>query len=157
MAYTHSKYEVEVQKVRVTSVAASASFGGIALDVVDKIGGTWGPGFVPHFIKGVAVIPQTGQAASSNCAFDAEIVGGAAVGTPTRIFTINLPTTATGGTAVYYTPTYVIEMKPGMTMQVYPTIAMASEGTARVILYVEPRWEEPANVTSMAAAVGPTP
>lgn len=158
MAYTHSKYEVMMQEAGIGPSVGGAvgatqilSAGGIALLPTGVIA-TWAPGFVPHFIRGAAIV---------NTATDVT-VGSAAVvqisadistpGTPTGLFRLSLPSGGGGlNTAHYYRPTYQIEVKPGMTVIAKPTTGATAGVRANIILYVEPRWEEPGNVTTMTA------
>jgi hypothetical protein len=153
MAYTHSKYEVEMNTPILgpsTVATPTAIAHGLRLDVTG-IAGQWGPGFVPHIIRGAAVVPLTPTTNHTDdvfVRFDADI---STVGTATTAFTINLPTTAGGrsGYSVYYTPTYEIIINPGSQMTANVTAAATAGVYAKVVLYVEPKWETPANVTSM--------
>ena len=159
MSYVHSRYEVEM----VRSQAGSASLGGqggptmaqaFGVDLLPTTyNAAWGPGYVPHIIRGAAVILSASNvAAFGNDAveikFDADI---STPGTPSNLFSIELPSAVTdhSNKAIYYTPTYYIEIKPGMTVKANTASAATAGVRARLMLYVEPRWEEPANVTAM--------
>ncbi len=72
-------------------------------------------------------------------------------GTPTLCFTISMPSAAVAHKAIFHRPTYSLELKPGMILEVQCTGATAGV-YAKGILYVEPRWEEPGNVTTMQAS-----
>jgi len=121
---------------------------------VTTVVAAWGPGYVPHRVRGAAVV----MSASNVGSFTGAAVGiqfGADISTPgtvTNTFNISLPSSGVNGVAVYYTPTYVIELPPGSRMEAHATTAATAGVRARLMLYVEPRWEEPANVTTMRAA-----
>lgn len=152
MAYTHSKYEVELNSPIGPSDGAkpTAAAHGVRLDATG-VAGQWGPGMVPHIVRGAAIVPlspTTNHTNAISVRFDADI---STPGTPTDIFTIVLPTTA-GGRAhhsVYYRPTYYIEIKPGSLVRANVTAAATAGVYAKAVLYVEPRWEEPGNLTGM--------
>ncbi len=155
MAYTHSKYEVEINPaLGATSIAGVTVQNGLNLTVTSIVG-SWGPGFVPHFIRGAALIKVGAQATGAftgdpvGVRFSADI---STPGTPTLLFTIRLPSAAVGHKAIFHRPTYQIELKPGMICEVNAATAATAGVFAKAILYVEPRWEEPANVTTMQAS-----
>ena len=146
MAYTHSKYEVRMSPNYVpTGIAGAAVTGGVNF-AVTGIMARWSCGFVPHLIRGVAVVRHvTGFSANAGkFALQADI---STPGTPTRICSMSVPTAGVAHKSIYYRPTYDVEIKPGTFVDFLVTAA--DTGSGEVILYVEPRWEEPANVTSM--------
>lgn len=151
MAYTHSKYEVHmVPKNRAISASGTATtIDGILIDVTGIVAG-YTVGFVPHLIKGAGVLSSATVANTAivPIGFEADIT---TPGTPTRAFTVILPVANVGHKSVFYRPTYEIEIKPGMEMTANVTAAATAAINASIILYVEPRWEEPANVTTMVA------
>lgn len=155
MAYTHSKYEVEVAPYTGSATGASNSTPSVAGNglwiAVTGIVGRWAPGYVPHLIRGAAVV-RTGVTTEPDGAihigFQADI---SALGTPTRMFTIVVPTSGAIHKSIYYAPTYEIEVKPGAIVDVNVTAAATAGQFAKVILYVEPRWEIQGNVSSMLA------
>ena len=152
MAYTHSKYEVEIVPAQgATAVGATANMNGMDL-AVTTVAGVWGPGFVPHIIKGAALIRVGAQATTPFTGDPVSVIFSADIsvpGTPTKMFQINLPSSAHGHTAIYYRSTYYIELKPGMQCEVHCATAATKGVYAKGVLYVEPRWEEPGNVTTM--------
>lgn len=153
MAYVHSKYEVEVIPAQgATALGATSVMNGMDLGVT-TIAGIWGPGYVPHIIRGAALLmvqPTTGFTGGPvGVEFRADIT---TPGTPTKLFSISLPSSGAAHKSIYYTPTYYIELKPGMVLDVHATTAATVGVYAKGILYVEPRWEEAANVTTMRAA-----
>ena len=147
MAYTHSKYEVEMQPMHATTFPADNEFG--VRMTVTTAAAKWGPGFVPHIIRGAAILPLVTTALTNDASvvFEADI---SVAGTPTKLFNINWPTAVRAHTSIYHRPTYYIELKPGQLVQCRVTTAADAAASAKVILYVEPRWEEPGNVTSMS-------
>tara|TARA_Y100000310_G_scaffold291992_1_gene320385 strand:+ start:2275 stop:2757 length:483 start_codon:yes stop_codon:yes gene_type:complete len=156
MAYVHSKYEVAMVPV----VEGNASLGGLGSAtsagaagsaVVTTLMAAWGPGYVPHIIRGAALVMTGSDAgaftgAAVVCSFNADI---STPGTATQLFQIALPSSGNTNKAVYYTPTYQIEVPPGAEVQLIATTAATAGIRARAMLYVEPRWEEAENVTTM--------
>jgi len=148
MAYTHSKVEVEMQPhTPATAAGPTALANGVQLDVT-TLAAVWGPGYVPHIIRGAAVIPlvTVAQTDPIGCRFEADI---SVAGTPTHLFTITVPTAGAIHKAIFHTPTYYIEIQPAHLVELHATTAATAGMYAKVVLYVEPRWEEAANVTSM--------
>lgn len=156
MAYTHSKYEVEVIPAQgATVVGATALMNGMDMGSGTTIIGSWAPGFVPHIIRGAALIRVGAQATAgfSGGAVKVNFRGDLTTpGTPTTLFSISMPSSPVGHKAIYHRPTYQIELKPGMVLDVNCDVAATVGVYAKAILYVEPRWEEPGNVTTMQAA-----
>ena len=155
MAYVHSRYEVEIiPALGATGVAAATQQNGLNLTAT-LIAGVWGPGLVPHIIRGAALV-RVG--AEENTTFSGDPVGVrftadiSTPGTATHLFTISLPTAVAGYTSVYHKPTYIIELMPGMLLRVNASTAATAGVFAKGILYVEPRWEEPVNITGMRKA-----
>jgi hypothetical protein len=152
MAYTHSRYEVEMQRVAdVSSVGQATALGQGGVELATTVVAEWGPGYVPHRIRGAAIVMSgsdvgnlTGGAVE--CSFEADI---STPGTVTKMFGIGMPSTGGANTSRYYTPTYVITVNPGTRVQFRCTTAATDGVRARAILYVEPVWEEPANITGM--------
>ena len=151
MAYTHSKYEVEMVPYTGSATGASDSTPSIAINGAwISVTGTvaqWAPGMVPHLIRGAAV-KQTATVLHANgvvIGFEADIT---TPGTPTRLFTITLPTVGSNN-AIFKVPTYQVEIKPGQIVSANVTAAATAGVGAKIILYVEPRWEHPTNVTGM--------
>jgi len=145
MAYTHSKYEVQMAPVIVSG--APTSYEGVDLGATGVVA-RWTPGLVPHIIKGAAVMSfaTTAAANAAHFSFRADL---STPGTPTQILKIVQPTTRVAHTAMYVRPTYYIEVKPGSVVQLNVTAAADAGDKGQVVLYVEPRWEEPGNITGM--------
>jgi hypothetical protein len=148
MAYTHSKYEVAMAPVQAISASGAATTVDGALIDATGVAARWRPGYVPHVIRGAAVMSSATvqHNAAISIGFEADIT---TLGTPTRVFTIVLPTTAGQHKSIFYTPTFDIELAPGMLMTANVTAAATAAVRAQITLYVEPRWEVPGNVTSM--------
>jgi hypothetical protein len=154
MAYNHSRYEVEMQRVdHISAVGGATALGQGGVALITTVAAEWGPGYVPHKIRGAAIVMSGSDVGnltggSVECSFESDI---STPGTVTKLFGIGLPSTGMANTSRYYTPTYVIEILPGHKIQFRCTTAATAGVRARAILYVEPRWEEPANVTAMVA------
>lgn len=152
MAYTHSKYEVTLEPA-MPSTAPAAGFNGIDFNQpgATVAAAVYAPGIVPHIIRGAAVIPLVTTALADDVSvnFDADI---STPGTPTNLFKILWPTEIKAHTSLYYIPTYYIEIKPGQHVDVRVSTLGAAGSNAKVVLYVEPRWEEAANITAMQLA-----
>ncbi len=152
MAYTHSKYEVTLV-ANVPSSAPAAGFTGIDFNQpgATVAAAIYTPGIVPHIIRGAAIIPLVTAALADDASvnFEADLT---TPGTPTKLFEIIWPTEIKAHTSLYYIPTYAIEIKPGQHLNVRVTTLAAAASQANVILYVEPRWETPGNVTAMLLA-----
>lgn len=152
MGYTHSRYEVEVQPAT-PSDAPAAGFNGIDFNQPGATiaAGVYAPGYVPHIIRGAALIPLVTGALADDVSvnFDADI---SVAGTPTLMFKILWPTEIKAHTSLYYTPTFEMKINPGRHVDVRVTTLGAAGSNAKVILYVQPCWEEPGNITGMLAA-----
>lgn len=149
MAYSHVSYEVNFQPFQGPSTAArpTASNYGVRLDATG-LNAKWAPGYMPHIIRGAAILSfaTTADTDPIKCGFEADI---SAPGTPTRLFTITIPTTRVKHSVVYYKPTYRILIKPGMEVDFLVTAAATAGRYGKVVLYVEPSWEDPSNLTGM--------
>lgn len=148
MAYTHSRYEVEmIPNTAATAGGPTALANGSRLDATG-IAAQWGPGFVPHIIRGAAVVPLVTINGSDDTfvRFDADLT---TPGTPTTLFTINVPTSGAPHRSIFYKPTYYIEIVPGDRLTANVTAAATAGVYGKIMLYVEPRWEEPTNITGM--------
>ena len=149
MSYAHTQYEVELRPFHGPSAGAkpTASNYGVQLDVTG-LNAKWAPGMMPHYIRGAAVLPFATTADTSPVVvgFEADI---STPGTPTRLFSITVPTTRIAHKAVYYKPTYNILIKPGMEVDFRVTAAATAGRYGKVVLYVEPSWDDPANLTGL--------
>jgi len=139
-----------VPNTAATAGGPTALANGARLDATG-IAAKWSPGLVPHLIKGAAIIPFVTINMSDDVfvRFSADI---STAGTPTDLFTINIPTVGAVHKAIYHTPTYNIEIKPGMQVDANVTAAATAGVYGKIMLYVEPRWEEAENITGMLAS-----
>ncbi len=71
--------------------------------------------------------------------------------TASEITALNVATTDIIGKTVYKTNLNV-EVSPGEMIYPVVTAALASGPLYRAMVYVEPRWERPGNITSMRAS-----
>lgn len=144
-------YEVRIAPYHAaTAGGPTANQNGVNLSITG-VAGEWSPGYVPHIIRGAAVIPRTGHVRTGavHVGFNADM---SVQGTATRLFTIVLPTTVTAaGEVVYYSPTYSVKVKPGRVVQAAVTAAATAGSYGHVVLYVEPSYDVPGNVTSMTS------
>ena len=160
MAYTHSKYEVQmvpqtpgVSTGVATNMTATFNRLGTFFSSTGAVG-EWGPGMVPHLIKGVAVIRETGTVDDAVWNVRFQHIKGP-TNTATNIANIVMPTTVTSpGQAVYYVPTNEVEIKPGEYVRAVVTATPTYRTAGKIMLYVEPRWEIPGNVTTMILTTG---
>jgi hypothetical protein len=138
MAYTHSKYEVIVAKTQ--SVASAADIG------------TWAPGYMPHIIRAVAMIFDVSANATGVTKVDKRPTAGSDTGRGDGDIAILNYTTAVGAQGlVVYKDGLDIELLPGEEAVFEVTDATPTAGSAHLILYVEPRWEYPSNISDMSA------
>lgn len=156
MAYTHSKYEVVMQGI-VPAPSAGAPTSINFVNSIVQVTGTvaeWGPGLMPHFVRGVAYVQTAGQVNTAAVHMRFQHVKGNA-STATNIATIVHPTTVTSlGRSVFYLVSGNVEILPGEGVRVAVTAAATVGVAGRYILYVEPRWELAANVTQMLQTTG---
>ena len=158
MAYTHSKYEIsmspQVPKVSTSpGTAPTVDNFGVILDVTGVVA-EWGPAMVPHIIRGVGMILQSGNPQAAAVHLRLQHVKGVA-STATNIAHLVHPTTVTSlGRCIYYVPSGNIEIKPGELVRTNVTAAGGVGTYGQVVLYVEPRWEIPGNVTEMLLTTG---
>jgi|TARA_Y100000310_G_C20676709_1_gene813519 hypothetical protein len=160
MAYTHSKQEIVMAGIT-PSPSGGALSGPTANQHVNSfIGGVtgvvaeWGPGVMPHLIRGLAYVQTAVAVNTAAPVFRFQHVKGVA-STATNIGTLVLPTTVTSlGRSCYYLVSGNVEVKPGEAVRVNATAAVTAGVAGRFVLYVEPRWETPGNVTEMILTTG---
>lgn len=164
MAYTHTQYGVRMDGAAV-STAADAVFptvgsrfgslpnGGGGLSVTYGVAGfgshRWKPGCVPHRIVRVGVETDANLSDPQNLHFTVKPGAGSATG---LAFSMMLPTTTATGSQCIKTVTSYIVVNPGQALCAAVSTAISSVN-AKVYLWVEPVWEEVANVTD---ATSPT-
>lgn len=158
MAYTHSKYEImmDPQVPAVTTspgTAPTVDNFGVIMDVTGTVA-EWGPGLMPHILRGMAMILQSGnpQAAAVHLRMQ-HVKGGAS--TVTNVGHLVHPTTVTSlGRAIYYLVSGNVEILPGELVRAVVTAAAGVGTYGKIALYLEPRWEIAANVTEMLLSTG---
>lgn len=139
MAYTHSKYEVLVTANGVLSSAADI--------------GDWSPGYIPHIIRAVALVFTTVPQATGVTKVDLRPAAGSDTGRGDGdIAVVNYTVALAPAGAVIYVDGLDIEVLPGAEAVFQVTDATPTSGNAHLILYVEPRWEIPANISAMVAS-----
>lgn len=138
MAYTHSKYEVVLTNV--TSGLSCTTSG-------DKA--AWGPGMVPHVVRGVGITFLTsGQTVSAlSCSFNH--LNQASGSTASAIATLVGTSSDKSGHVLYKTVTTEVTINPGESVVFNNSAVVSGVCNVRPFVYVEPKWEQPGNITSM--------
>ena len=150
MAYTHSKYEVQMMSNRTSTDVGE----GTAQITVTGIAGIaqWTPGFMPHIIRAIAVSPLT-TVLISGCSLLFQVTGvGSSAAT---IASFNFTSGDDAGSKVLFWDNLNQEVKPGEIVMASVSQLGGVVPGARVgiTLYVEPRWETPANNANMRQTV----
>ncbi len=138
MAYTHSKYEVIMTN---TASGVSCTTSG------DKA--IWAPALVPHIIRAVAIVHRTSGTTPSglSCVFNhLDLTSGS---TASAIATLVGTSSDKSGHVVYKTVTSEVVVKPGESVVFNNSQIVSGVCNVLPVLYVEPKWEEPANNTEM--------
>lgn len=134
MAYDHTQYEILM-----TATAASATATG---DIAK-----WSPGYVPHVIRAVAIIPTVSGVTLSGAVFNFNHLSLVSGSSATTIDTINGTATVTPG-RVMYADGLNVKVSPGE--EVICNVGTAKSAlNVKAVLFVEPKWEQPGNDTSM--------
>lgn len=135
MAYTHTKLERQFTNLAIDTAADAGYFS---------------PGMVPHILRAVAVIITTATTVDATVVtVDHRPTAGSDTARSAAKSTINIPTAAAAG-AVYYEDNLDWETAPGEEL-VIASDGGCTAGDASVVLYLEPRWEVPGNLTNMIA------
>lgn len=131
-------------------VGVDASAGAYVVDLTttgDKA--RWAPGVRPYVVRGVAVILNAVPGDAGVIKFDKRITYGSDTGRGDGdVAVVNLATTHAAGEAIVKMGLNV-EIQPGQEIVVEATDASASVSAARVVLFLEPRPEQPANVAGI--------
>lgn len=136
----------EIQKIEV-ELAKAADLNSVA----DITGASFAPGYMSYIVRAVALVINNDIAAAGVVKFDKRPTAGSDTGRGDGdVAVINLATTHTGGKVVYKDGLNV-RIDPGQEVVAEVTDATGASDTARVILYLEPTWERPANNTAMVA------
>lgn len=146
MAYTHTKYEVDLTSGTATLDLTSTG---------DKA--VWGVGLVPHIVRAAAIVINATPGDAGVVKGDLRPTRGSDTSrTDGTVFTINMATshTFTAGTTrkiIYHVPSSPVTVMPGQEVVVEVTDASASVNAAKMYLLVEPSWDQPGNITGMVA------
>lgn len=135
MAYPHSK-----QEILMTPTAVSATATG------DKA--EWNPGYMPHIIRACVVMPTVSGTTISGMTFNFNHLSLVSGSTATAIATLFGTATVTPGRAMYKDDLNV-EVLPGEQVVFNLGTGAASGVNVKAVIYVEPRWEQPANLTNL--------
>lgn len=136
MSYTH--YQMPVQ-LGTTAIAVSSTG--------DKV--TWGPGYTPMTLRAVAFCNAAAVDNAITIKGDKRTVIGSDSGRGDGdAFTLTVPNPTSQGEVIY---------KDGLNVEILPTeeivIEVTDAGTTgdkgRIVLFVEPRWDLPANNSMM--------
>lgn len=139
MSYIHTKYEIRLARRADLNSAA------------DITGATWGPALVPHRVIGLAAIIDNDIAATGVIKFDKRPTFGSDSGRGDGdVGVLNLTTAHTQGKVVY--KEVDVRIVPGEEVVAQVTDVTGASDTADVVIYVQPDWERPANVTAMVAS-----
>lgn len=169
MAYTHLQYGVRMDGQAVSTAPGASGDpafptvgtrfgnpwvnGAAGLSVTYNTGGfgchQWTVPCVPHRIVRVGVETDANLANPQNLIFTVHPGAGSATG---PAFTMMLPTTTATGSQCIKTVTNYVLANPGQRVRTSVSTAISSV-KAKVYLWVEPVWEEVANVTD---ATSPT-
>lgn len=151
MAYNHSKYEAQI--------TSSGGNTWIGLTTAAAEVGRWSPGFMPHIVRAVSItiLGATGLTATPVISIRKTTSAGAADATGEEFAQITLATAALATTSlrgnVYYAGGLDTEIQPGQELVLANTVAVTGAGDISANVYVEPRWETPANLSQMTVTV----
>ena len=118
MAYTHSKVEVLMPiNIFATAVTATGQADHDLTTATTIALSRWAPGMVPHIVRGVAVV--------------ATVAGASDI---------------TVGKVIFQHEKPVVEIKPGQGVRAQMETVATTGIRGHLVLYLEPRWETPANL-----------
>lgn len=134
-------------------MGVDASAGAFVMDFTttgDK--GRWAPGLRPYVVRGVGIALNAAPGDAGVIKFDKRITYGSDTGRGDGdVAVVNLATAHPAGKVIYKMGLNV-EIKPGEEIVVEATDASALVSAARVVLFLEPRPEAPANLSGMTAS-----
>ena len=114
--------------------------------------GDWAPGMTPWIIRAVALVFTTDVDDTGVVKVDKRPTAGSDSSRGDGdIATINYTTSNGDQGKVIYKDGLNVEIKPGEEVVFQVTDATPSTGKAHLILFIEPKWELPANNTDMSA------
>ena len=139
MAYVHQKHQIVL-----TPDAVSALTSG-------EVGQRFTPGYIPYVIRAVSLIPTLSGVVYTSVQVDFKKIDLTSGSTASTFETIYGVATDKPG-HVIYADGLDVEVGPGEAVFANLTViatSTASAGAFKVALYVEPRWETPANDSDM--------
>lgn len=142
MAYTHSKYEVKPLTTELNRGSKLATGTGEY--------GRWSPFYVPHIIRAIGVTVLSTDTFLSPLSFSFRTAtAGAASATDNQFATFgSIPTTGNLQGNTYFRDGLNQEISAGQEV-VAVNLSTNTLGKVSISLYVEPRWENPANQTRL--------
>lgn len=139
MAYTHSKYEVDLGRYNLVTAGELK----------------WAPGYVPHILRAVSfVVDATAASGSATGVISIikQVTAGSATGevvaATLTVVPVGSATLALG--KVVYKDGLNVSIAPGQSIRTSLT-TVSTAGGGSLILYLEPTWETPANDSAMVA------
>ena len=141
MAYTHSKYEVLMDAASGPIYSATASG--------DKA--NWSPGFMPHIVRAVAVIPTVSGTTLSGMVFNFNHLDLTSGSTASALAVINGTATVIPGRVMYKTVSGEVAVNPGEDV-IFNVGTAKTAVNIRAVLYVEPKWDSPGNQSNLVAS-----
>lgn len=138
MAYTHSKYEIMM-----TASSLSATTSGVVA--------RWAPGYIPHYVRAVGIVYTATGNTSSGLTAAFQHLDNTSGSTASAIGTLVGVASDVAGHVVYHTVTGDVLIQPGERVELDLTGAASGDCLIIPILYVEPKWEQPANNSNMRA------
>lgn len=137
MAYTHQTNEIIM-----TPTAASVTASG-------AIGNTYDPGLYPVRVVGMAVVPTTSGGVYTSMEVSLNIIDTTSGSTASAIDTVyGVATDAPGH--VIYSKGLNTKCSPGQRLQLNCDAAATTTAAAvKVMVYVQPQWDEPGNNSDM--------
>lgn len=135
MSYTNDKIEVALGSGQVVTSTGTV--------------GSWMPGFQPHVIRAASAIITAATTSGAVVKVLSGTIG--LTGSLTTVATLNLTTGAATDTSVIFSDQLDVQVDPGEEVQFRVTETGAGANFTPV-LYMQPTWEMPANLSSMASS-----
>jgi uncharacterized protein (DUF342 family) len=138
MAYTHTQYQVNM----------TAS--GLTMATSGVVGSKWTPGLVPHIIRAFSITNTSTLVAAEALVASLERISHSTATTGNVIATIKGRASLLPGSVIYKSGLNAT-VAPGEELQFHITTGATAAVLGQVTLWVEPKWEEPANNSRMFA------
>lgn len=136
---SYSDYQIEQMVAKDASLASAADVG------------DWAPGYSPVIIRAVALVFTTAVNNSGTLKVDKRPTAGSDTSRGDGdVADIDYTTTTGAQGKVVYQDGIDVEVAPGEEIVFEVTDATPSAGNAHLIIFYEPRWEQPANNTDMS-------